>query len=139
MQHHRIDGAKAPDLGEPEPVCVPAVGLTPLGAPGAAAAGLTAGPKDEARELGSTAGFREHTEPNNRDCAHDAPGTQPAYAVAAAEKTFSTLRARLALRGFALTRIDSAGCPVYTVTRWDLARELASLDDVAAFANRVGA
>lgn len=141
MAAHDHHGANALGLAAPERAGVPADGLTPLGAAGAAAAGLTAGHKDEARELGSAAGFWEHTEPNNADSAHDALVTQPAAAAEAAdEKAFSTLQARLALRGFALTRTDGAGRPVvYTVMRWGLVRELPRLEDVTAFADRVGA
>lgn len=141
MAAHDHHGANALGLAAPERAGAPADGLASLGT-AAAAAGLTAGHnKDEARELGSAAGFWEHTEPNNRDSAHYALVTQPAAAAEAAdEKAFSTLQARLALRGFALTRTDGAGGPVvYTVTRWGLVRELASLVEVASFARRVGA
>lgn len=140
MAAHDHHGANALGLAAPERAGAPADGLASLGT-AAAAAGLTAGHKDEARELGSAAGFWEHTEPNNRDSAHYALVTQPAAAAEAAdEKAFSTLQARLALRGFALTRTDGAGClVVYTVTRWGLVRELSSLVEVATFAGRVGA
>lgn len=126
MRAHHHRGAVAPGLAAPPP----AVDL---------AAALTAGHKDEAPGW-QAEGDEGNTEPNSRDSAHRAPGVQPADAIAAAEKTFRTLQARLALRDFALTRVDADGCPVvYTVTRWGLVRELASLEDVAAFAGRVGA
>lgn len=139
MAAHTHHGAHAPGLAAPERARVPADGLAPLGAPGAAPVGMTAGHKDEAPGW-QAEGDEGNTEPNSRDSAHRAPGAQPADAVAAAEKIFSTLQARLALRGFALTRTDGTGCPVaYTVTRWGLVRELASLEDVGAFAGRMGA
>ena len=129
MLNHHHDGAASPGLAALQPAA-----LQPTAR---AAAGLTAGHKDEAPGW-QAEGDEGNTEPNSRDSAHHAPGAQPADAVVAAEKTFSTLQARLALRGFALTR--APGCPVvYTVTRWGLVRELASMDDVAAFADRVGA
>lgn len=139
MAAHNHHGAQAPGLAEPERARVPAAGLAPLGALGASAAVLTPAHNDEAPGW-QAEGDEGNTEPSSHDSAHHAPGAQPANAVAAAEKAFSTLQARLALRGFALTRTDGAGCPVvYTVTRWGLMRELASLDDVAALAERVGA
>lgn len=139
MAAHNHRGAHAPGLAAPERTRIPVDGLAPLGAPGAAPAGLTTTQKDEAPGW-QAEGDEGNTEPNNRNSAHHAPGAQPANAVAAAEKAFSTLQARLALRGFALTRTDGAGCPaLYTVTRWGLVRELASLEDVTEFADRVGA
>lgn len=138
MAAHDKHGARAPGLAAPE-LAGPAAVLASLGAAGAAAAGLTAGHKDEAPGW-QAEGDEGNTEPIKRDSAHHAPGAQPSNAVAAAEKAFSTLQARLALRSFALTRTDGANCQVvYTVTRWGLVRELASLEDVAAFADRVGA
>lgn len=138
MAAHRHHGAQAPGLAAPE-LAVLAAGLAKLGAPGAAAAGLTADLKNEA--LGWQAdGDEGNTGPYNRDFAHHAPGVQPTSEPAPAENTFSILQARLALRGFSLSRIDGANCPVvYTVTRWGLARDLAKLHDVAPFADRLGA
>ena len=125
--------ARARGLAAPE-LAGAAAGLAPIGAPGAAAAGLTAAHKDEARELGSGAGFREQGRADGTDC----PGTLPAEQDD--DKRFATLRARLALRGWALTRTSAADGPaVFFATRWNMPRELASLDAVAAFADRVGA
>ena len=65
--------------------------------------------------------------------------SHPDCAEAASEskaKTRATLAAHLALRGFAL-HVTDAG--TYIVARWNLARELHSLDAVAEFARRVGA
>lgn len=56
------------------------------------------------------------------------------------DKTFATLRARLAMRGWSLSRTSAADGPVvYFAARWNMPRELASLEAVAEFADRVGA
>jgi hypothetical protein len=52
------------------------------------------------------------------------------------EKRFATLRAHLALKGFALFILDG---PVFAVQRWDRSATFADLDGVAEFARRVGA
>lgn len=55
-------------------------------------------------------------------------------------KTFATLQARLALAGWALTHTDVGdGSATYFASRWNLARDLDSLEAVAQFADRVGA
>lgn len=57
----------------------------------------------------------------------------------AEEKAFQTLRARLALAGHALSRMDDGDGPsTYYVTRWGLVRELRDLGAVEAFAKQVG-
>ena len=64
----------------------------------------------------------------------------PASAQPADGKRFATLAARLALAGWSLTRTDAGDGPVrFFAGRWGQARELASLDAVAAFAEQVGA
>jgi hypothetical protein len=127
-------GARVPGLAAPELAARPAAGLPSLGAAGAAAAGLTARHKDEARELGSGAGFRGQGTADGADSPGAAPDEQ------CDGKRFATLRARLALRGWVLTRTSAAdGLVVFFATRWGMPRELASLDAVAAFADRVGA
>lgn len=50
-------------------------------------------------------------------------------------KRIATLRAALALRGFELRRLDGGG---WLITRWNLSREAAHLDAVAAFTRQVG-
>lgn len=60
--------ARAPGLAAPELAASPAAGLASLGAAGAAPAGLTAVHKDEARELGSGAGFRGQGTAEGADC-----------------------------------------------------------------------
>lgn len=90
--------------------------------------------KDEPLRLAGREGSGKITN-NTRDCA-DALGP----AQADPEKTFATLRARLALAGWSLLRTSIADGPaVYIACRWNMPRELASLQDVAEFADRVGA
>lgn len=112
----RAPGLAAPERAEP------------------AAAGPTAGHKDEARELGSGAGFRGQGTADEGDFPGAAPVEQDD------DKRFATLRARLALAGWVLTRTSAADGPVvFFATRWNMPRELASLDAVESFADRVGA
>jgi hypothetical protein len=113
-------GARAPGLAAPERA-------------EPAAAGLTAGHTDETRELGSGAGFRGQGTADGADCPGTAPGEQD-------DKRFATLRARLALAGWALSRIDAGdGLPVFLAVRWNMPRELADLAAVERFADLVGA
>lgn len=115
MDHHHHNTRRA-GLAAPERARVVPADLAPLGAPGAAAAGLSAPHKDEAHRL-----------------AGDQPG-------ATDYKRFATLRARLALANWGLIRTDpSDGAPIYFATRWNMPFELADLAAVEAFANRVGA
>lgn len=55
------------------------------------------------------------------------------------EKRFTTLRAHLAMRGFALTRTSKQEGGCLLITAWNLARSCPDLSDVEAFAKRVGA
>ncbi len=70
----------------------------------------------------------------------DSAGLAATEQAAAAEgKRFATLRARLALAGYALSRSDAGdGSRLYFVTRWGLGRNLDSISAVEAFAGRVG-
>lgn len=134
MAAYITSGARAPGLAAPELAARPAADLPSVGAPGAAAAGLTAHHKDEARELGGGAGFRGQGTADDADSPGAVPDEQ------GDGKRFATLRARLALRGWALTRTNPAGGPVlFFASRWDMPRELQSLEAVASFADRVGA
>jgi hypothetical protein len=55
------------------------------------------------------------------------------------DKLFSTLRARLAIACFRLSRADTTdGERIYFVSRWNMLRELHNLNAVAAFAKQVG-
>jgi hypothetical protein len=55
-------------------------------------------------------------------------------------KAFATLRARLALAGYALSRSDPTDGPlVFFAARWGLVRELRDLAEATDFAERVGA
>ena len=48
-------------------------------------------------------------------------------------KGFASLRARAALAGFVVRRFGSEEGPAYSVSRWNLVRELRTLDDVSAW------
>jgi hypothetical protein len=53
------------------------------------------------------------------------------------EKRFATSRARMALLGGTLHRIeDDRGAEVFILTKWALTRELQSIDDVEAWLDR---
>ena len=54
----------------------------------------------------------------------------------AARKRFTTVQAKLALRGFVLRKIDDG---TFVCTRWGMFRELQNLDAVERFAGLVGA
>ena len=82
-------------------------------------------------------GYEEKKELSTATVAHLATEAQ---LVADLDKASATLRARLALRGWALSRTYCADHPVvFFATRWNMPRDLAILEDVAAFADRVGA
>lgn len=99
-----------------------------------AAALLTKSNATEA--LAGAGGIRGQLKNQLADSAYPQAGGQPATCD---EKRFSTLRAVLALAGWALTRTDASDGPAtYSAARWNMARELASLDAVAEFADRVG-
>lgn len=135
MDHHHHNGP-APGLAAPERARVVPADLAPLGAPGAAAAGLNAPHKDEAPGW-QAEGFRDQGKADSRDCADYLAGDQPGTTDC---KRFATLRARLALAGWGLIRtVPSDGAPSYFATRWNMPRELADLAAVKAFADRVGA
>ena len=56
-----------------------------------------------------------------------------------AEKTFSTMRARFALLGHCLYRVDAANVgSVFLVTRWDIVRELPDIESVEQFYLQIG-
>ena len=58
---------------------------------------------------------------------------------AGADKTFLTLRARLALKGYGLSRTHAGDGPVwFYVNRWGMVRELRDLAAVAQFLDQVG-
>ena len=86
---------------------------------------------DEPRELvDSSTGLRGQVQAENLDCA----------TTTAQRKRFNTLRARLALAGWALNSTAVGdGSVTYLASRWGMTRYLASLDAVAVFADRVGA
>ena len=140
MRHHHHHGAHAPGLAAPELACTAADGLAPLGTPGAAPAGLSLAHKDEAHRLAGAAGFRGQGTADNPDCAQSAHPVHHEQPTGDDAKRFATLRARLALAGWTLTRHDASGGPVsFYACRWNMPRELADLAAVEAFADCVGA
>ena len=126
MDAHHI--GHGPGLAAPELAHHPVVDLAPLGAAGAAPAGLSPPQKDESPELGGGGAIEEQCKTDEADCAD----------AAAQRKRFNTLRASLALAGWALTRTDPADGPVaFFVGRWGMERRLCDLAAVAAFTDRV--
>ena len=137
MDRHLHDGAAAPGLAAPERARVDPVDLAALGAAAAGPAGLSPPHKSEPPGV-QAEGFRGQGQ-------NDRPDSPPALAIDQAGATdttrFATLRARLALAGWALSRTAAGNGPApYYATRWGMATpELASVDAVAEFADRVGA
>lgn len=128
QDHHH--GAAAPDLVAPELAHHPVVDLALLGAAGAAPPGLSPPQKDESPELGGGGAIEMQGKTDDTDCAN----------AAAQRKRFNTLRARLALAGWALTRTDPADGPViFYASRWGMERRLCDLADAEQFAAHVGA
>ena len=124
--HH---GAAAPGSAAPELAHHPVVNLAPLGTTGAALAGLSPPHKDEAPRLAGAEGFRDQDKADTTIVA-DLDGPR---------KAFLTLRARLALAGWVLTATPNSPHGAFSVSRWGMLRDLATLAAVAAFADRVGA
>ena len=111
-------------------------------APNARPDGLLARPANDKPTdalAGAAGGLEAQSQNEQTNCTGQAAADQ-ATAIEADEKRFATLRARLALCGWVLSRSDAADSPVvYAATRWNKPRELASLAAVAAFADHVGA
>ena len=101
-------------------------GLAALGAAAAAPAVLTLAEQDEARELGSGAGFSGQGTADTRDCAQ----------ADADRKYFTTLAARAAMTGCTLHELACGG---FLLCRWGMAKELPDLRAVAAMLGRMGA
>ncbi len=69
----------------------------------------------------------------------DGANSAASAAVGEADKAFTTLRAMLALRGFALGIVsDGERGTAYMVHKWSMSRELPSLTEVRAFSERAG-
>ena len=138
MDHHHHNAHRA-GLAAPERARVNPADLASLGAAAAAPAGLSPPPhKDEAHRLAGAAGFRDQGGADSPDSAATPADDQ---AGAADAKRFATLRARLALAGWALTRNEAGDCPAtFYASRWGKATpDLRDLATVEAFADRVGA
>lgn len=131
MDRHQHDAHRA-GLAAPALPPAPAAGLAPLGTDAAAPASLNPPGKDEAPGW-QAEGFKGQGRQDSADCAVQQPGDQPG---ADDGKRFATLRARLALAGWALSRTHAG---TFYTTRRGMVREIASLDAVAAFADRVRA
>lgn len=103
-----------------------AAGAASLVADAVAPAGLNG--RKESAPAAQAAQSREQNEPRNFPTGADT------------DKAFVTLRALLALKGYALSRTQGDDGPVrFYVTRWGLVRELPDIGDVRAFAEQVGA
>ena len=129
--HHVYHHGTVPGLAAPERLQDHNhVDLAPLGTIAAPHAGLSPPKNDEPRELvGSGAGLRGQGQANTADCAN----------TTAQRKYFATLAARLALAGWVLNSIAvEDGSVTFSASRWGMTRDLASLDAVAMFADRVG-
>jgi hypothetical protein len=120
-QNHRPDGASPH---------APAFALVDT-------AGLSPPEKSETPELAGGGRFWDQSKSNDPDCAGQAADDQHGDAVG---KTLATLRARLALSGWALLQNEgSDGTSQFLATRWGHGRNLRDLAAVEAFARQVGA
>ena len=86
--------------------------------------------KGECPELAGGGALKQQSKASTPDCAKPT----------AECKQLATLRARLALAGWVLNSIAvEDGSVTFSASRWGMTRDLASLDAVAVFADRVGA
>ena len=123
--HAETAGLAAPHAA----ASVPPVGLASHGADGAVHVGLSPPQKDECPELAGGGALKQQSKANTPDCAKPT----------AECKQLATLRARLALAGWALNSTAVGdGSVTYSASRWGMSRNLDSLDAVAVFADRVG-
>ena len=137
MDRHHHNGAAAPGLAAPERARVDHADLAALGAATAGSAGLSKPPHKSEPPGVQAEGFRGQGQ-------NDRPDSPPALADDQAStidtKRFATLRARLALAGWSLTRTDAGDGPVtFHASRWGMLRELPDLAAVESFADQVGA
>lgn len=134
MDRHHHNAHRA-GLAAPERAPVVPAGLASLGTAGAAPAELSPPTKDEAPGW-QAKGFRDQTKTDNANCASPTFGEQQSVDVS---KSFTTLRARLALAGWVLTRTGAVSA-TFTASRWGRSTaEMRDLAAVEAFAGRVGA
>ena len=99
--------------------------------------GLSPPHKDDDPKLAGDGVVKEHGKANSREYADQQADDQQG---ATDGKRFSTLRARLALAGWELSKTPAVDAPdVFYASRWNMARELHGLAAVATFADRVGA
>ena len=90
-------------------------------------AGLSPPQTDESPGLAGGGAFEEQGKADESDCAD----------TTAERKHCTTLRARLALAGWALTTTPDNPHGAFTVSRWGMVRDLVDLPAVAAFTDRV--
>ena len=129
MHHHdHQEGFNAP-----APPCLDLARLAPLGTAGAAPVHVD--PECETARVASASRIEKQGTTDNRDSVA-APADQQAITD---RKRFSILRARLAIAGYTLSRIDASdGAVIYQASRWGMTRMLDNLVDVESFAARVG-
>jgi hypothetical protein len=126
--------AYAADLAAPDAAAsVHHADLAPLGADGAAPAGLIAPQKGECPELAGNGTFRAHNETDATDCAGQSRQVQDQSRT---DKSRATLAAQLALRGYSLFELSDGS---FVVSRWNCIKPLADLRAVRSFAQQVGA
>ena len=113
----------APGVAKPELAHQSVVDLASLGAIAHQTAAVA--PTND-KAAGANSGDVRTKQTDNLDCAN----------ADAKRKCRATLAAQLAMRGFQLLETDNG---TFIVCRWNLSRMLADLDQVAAFARRVGA
>ena len=126
--HHHAETA-----GLAAPHAAASVHLADLASPGAdsaATAGLSPPQKGECPELAGGGALKAQSKATTPDCAKPT----------AECKQLATLRARLALAGWALnSSAVGDGSVTYSASRWGMSRDLDSLAAVEAFAAQVGA
>ena len=121
------DFGRKPGMAAPEAAAhVRPVGAASVAADAFAPAGLT--PQKDSALAAQATQSREQNEHPNFDTN------------TVADKAFFTLRALLALKGYALNRTQAEDGPVrFYVTRWGVSRELPNLAAVRGFAEQAGA
>lgn len=95
--------------------------------------------EDEARELGGSAGLMDHDSQQLDSGAIESIAQARRDAVAAHDKRVTTLQAQFALKGFSMCILsDAFGRPLYSVSRWGMVRDFATVDELERFAVQVG-
>lgn len=125
--HH----AKRAGSAAPEQIRADPAGLAPLGAAATASGGLTAVANDEGPTGTNGQAFRDRYKANRLDF--------DANRVREPDKCFATMRAKLAISGWAVQIVDDGrGGVAYWVSRWGQSRTLPSRHALKDFVLRVG-